>query len=147
MVLLQLNHVSTSLPCPRILYTAVFMTDRCDFSDGDGTITASEIGTVMRSLGHNPSDRELQDMINEIDKDRNGTIDFDEFLEMMTRATFAHKSGGAGASRPGHSEEEEELRQAFKVFDKDGNGTISQVELRDVMKSLGTFELVSRGRS
>ena len=30
----------------------------------------------MRSLGHNPSESELQDMINEVDADNNGTIDF-----------------------------------------------------------------------
>ena len=30
----------------------------------------------MRSLGQNPSESELQDMINEVDADNNGTIDF-----------------------------------------------------------------------
>lgn len=30
----------------------------------------------MRSLGQNPSESELQDMINEVDADSNGTIDF-----------------------------------------------------------------------
>nr|6K67_B Chain B, Engineered calmodulin [Homo sapiens]6K67_D Chain D, Engineered calmodulin [Homo sapiens] len=53
--------------------------------DGDGTITTKELGTVMRSLGQNPTEAELQDMINEVDADGNGTIDFPEFLTMMAR--------------------------------------------------------------
>ena len=37
--------------------------------DGDGTVTTKELGTVMRSLGQNPTEAELQDMINEVDAD------------------------------------------------------------------------------
>jgi len=44
-----------------------------------------ELGTVMRSLGQNPTEAELQDMINEVDADGNGTIDFPEFLSLMAR--------------------------------------------------------------
>ncbi|KAF7324711.1 Calmodulin-like protein [Mycena kentingensis (nom. inval.)] len=93
-------------------------------ADGDGTITTLELGTVMRSLGQNPTESELQDMINEVDADGNGTIDFNEFLAMM-------------AKKFQDTDSEEEIRQAFHVFDKDGNGTISVTELQQVMRSLG----------
>ena len=37
--------------------------------DGDGTVTTKELGTVMRTLGQNPTEAELRDMINEVDAD------------------------------------------------------------------------------
>ena len=46
--------------------------------DNDGFITTKELGTVMRSLGQTPTEHELQDMINEVDTDNSGTIDFSE---------------------------------------------------------------------
>jgi Ca2+-binding EF-hand superfamily protein len=38
----------------------------------------------MKALGFEPNDAEVKQMIDEIDKDGSGTIDYDEFLEMMT---------------------------------------------------------------
>lgn len=92
--------------------------------DGDGSITTKELATVIRSLGQNPTEAEIQDMINEVDTDGNGTIDFREFLDLM-----AHKMKDFDS--------DEELREAFKVFDKDQNGYISAAELRHVMINLG----------
>ena len=37
--------------------------------DGDGTISCKELGVVMRSLGQNPTESELQEIINEVDVD------------------------------------------------------------------------------
>ena len=48
-------------------------------------LKTKELGTVMRSLGQNPKEEELNDMINEIDEDGNGTVDFEEFLIMMSK--------------------------------------------------------------
>ncbi|OCL00910.1 calmodulin [Cenococcum geophilum 1.58] len=92
--------------------------------DGNGEITSEELGEMMRSLGLEPSETELQDIINEVDLDNTGSIDFDEFVTMM-------------AKRVPKVDAETELRQAFKVFDRDGSGSIDTEELRHVMKSLG----------
>jgi calmodulin len=45
-------------------------------NEGSLTLFVNVAGTVMRSLGQNPTEAELQDMINEVDADGNGTIDF-----------------------------------------------------------------------
>jgi calmodulin len=37
--------------------------------NGDGRVTADELGKVMESLGHRPTEQELVDMVNEIDED------------------------------------------------------------------------------
>lgn len=49
-----------------------------------GTIDAKELKVAMRALGFEPKKEEIKKMISDIDKDGNGTIDFQEFLEMMT---------------------------------------------------------------
>ncbi|KAI1728574.1 EF hand domain-containing protein [Ditylenchus destructor] len=92
--------------------------------DGDGKVTARELGIVMKSLGHKPTEEELIEMIKEIDEDGNGTIELEEFVKMMSRKVK-------------ESENESELREAFQVFDKDNDGFISATELRFVMLNLG----------
>ncbi|CAL9111391.1 unnamed protein product [Musa textilis] len=101
-----------------------FTTISCFYGIPIGCITTKELGTVMRSLGQNPTEAELQDMINEVDADGNGTIDFPEFLNLMAR-------------KMKDTDSEEELKEAFRVFDKDQNGFISAAELRHVMTNLG----------
>ena len=91
--------------------------------NGDGKITTKELGTVMRSLGSNPTEAELQDLISEVDTDRSGTIDFPEFLTVM-------------AGTMNNSYNEKEIREAFRAIDRDGNGFISVAELRHTMTKL-----------
>ena len=77
----------------------------------------------MAKLGKKPNEAELIDMINEIDADGSGTIDFQEFLSLITKKM---KDPAV----------ESELMEAFKTFDKDGNGMMASSEFRKIIKDL-----------
>ncbi|KAJ8321854.1 hypothetical protein KUTeg_000325, partial [Tegillarca granosa] len=93
--------------------------------DENGKISATEIGIVMKSLGQNPSEKELNDIVREVDKNGDGEIDFDEFFNMMLRKYQQKESG------------DEVIRRAFKVFDRDGDGQITMSELKSVLSHIG----------
>ena len=90
----------------------------------DGVITTKELANIMRSLNQDPTEEELNEMIEEVDLDKNGEVDFEEFVTLMNR-------------RSRETNIEEDVLNAFKVFDKEGNGLISVTELRHIMTTLG----------
>ena len=77
----------------------------------------------MRSLGQNPTDAEVQDMINEVDVDGSGDMEFPEFCVMMVK-------------KMQETDTENEVREAYRVFDKDRDGYISASELRMIFAAL-----------
>jgi calmodulin len=93
--------------------------------DGSGSITTKELGTVMRSLGQNLNESEIKEIIDEVDEDKNGTIDFHEFLSLMARKMKI-------------LDKEDELLDAFKILDVDGTGKISKYQLRYIILSTET---------
>uniref|UniRef100_H3BH85 Troponin C, skeletal muscle n=1 Tax=Latimeria chalumnae TaxID=7897 RepID=H3BH85_LATCH len=96
-------------------------------ADGGGDISTKELGTVMKILGQNPSREELDAIIEEVDEDGSGTIDFEEFLVMMVRQMKEEAKGKS----------EEELAQFFRVFDKNADGYIDRDELLEILQSSG----------
>lgn len=91
--------------------------------DGNGMIEAKELADVLNALGQSPSEEDIDKMMREIDGDRNGTIEFSEFLTMM-------------ASKMRVVDNEEEIQEAFKVFDMNADGFITIEELAQSMASL-----------
>ncbi|CBY10470.1 unnamed protein product [Oikopleura dioica] len=51
---------------PKELVEEIRTTFKIFDQDDDGKITTKELGTVLRSLGQNPTDVELQDLINQV---------------------------------------------------------------------------------
>ncbi|KAM0016147.1 putative EF-hand domain-containing protein [Helianthus debilis subsp. tardiflorus] len=98
-------------------------------------ITTKELGTVMRSLGQNPTEADLQDMINEMkdtdseedlkeafrvfDKDQNGFISAAELRHVMTNL--------------GEKLTDDQLDEMIREADLDGDGQISYQEFVKIM--------------
>merc|ERR1712014_506132 len=93
-------------------------------ADASGAIDVRELKAAMRALGFEVKKEELKKMISDIDNDGNGSIEFAEFLEMMT-------------GKMGEKDTREDIEKVFKLFDDDNTGKISLRNLRRVAQELG----------
>jgi len=66
----------------------------------------------------------LQKMISDVDDDGSGTIEYEEFLKMMTHKIL-------------NRDPKDEILKAFRLFDDDETGKISFKNLKRVAKELG----------
>jgi len=93
--------------------------------NGDGVLTFEE----MKAGLHEIKDKfggELYKVFESIDTDKNGTINYTEFVAAaMEKSTYL---------------KEDKLLDAFKVFDKDRNGKITAEELRDILGNDPAFQ-------
>merc|ERR1712212_455526 len=60
--------------------------------DTDGVIGLNELKETLTSLGQDPTDQEIKEMMEKVDLDGNGTIEFDEFLVMMAAKVTGEKA-------------------------------------------------------
>ena len=73
-------------------------------------------------MGQDPTEDELIDMLVEVDEDKNGTIEIEEFKKMIDKML---------------EDADDLILEAFKVFDRDQDGKIKPYEFQAVMKQLG----------
>ncbi|XP_010678981.1 calmodulin-like protein 3 [Beta vulgaris subsp. vulgaris] len=92
--------------------------------NGDGKITKKELNDSLQNLGIYIPDKELTQMIEKIDVNKDGFVDMEEF-------------GSLYQTIMDERDEEEDMREAFNVFDQNGDGFITVEELRSVLQSLG----------
>jgi Ca2+-binding EF-hand superfamily protein len=72
-------------------------------SDKSGTIDTEELKQALQNLGIDAKNQTLQNMMSDLDKDKSGKIDFDEFIDMMT-------------AKMSDRDTEEDLRKVFRLF-------------------------------
>merc|ERR1712107_456518 len=75
-------------------------------TDGSGSIDSKELKVAMRALGFEPKKEEIAKMITDVDDDGSGTIEYPEFLAMMTQKIL-------------NRDPKDEILKAFKLFDDD----------------------------
>mmetsp|Transcript_4090 Transcript_4090/g.25753 ORF Transcript_4090/g.25753 Transcript_4090/m.25753 type:complete len:117 (-) Transcript_4090:2262-2612(-) len=78
----------------------------------------------MRALGFEPSKEEIKQIIADADKEGDGNIEFEDFLNLMTL-------------KYSERDPKDEIVKAFKLFDEDDSGRISFKNLKRVAKELG----------
>ena len=89
--------------------------------DGDGKLSKSELMESLRlSLGNEEAEIEVERIMNQVDSDNSGFIDYTEFLKanLDMRQLFS----------------EENLKVAFEIFDRDGSGKISADEIKKMFQ-------------
>lgn len=96
-----------------------------------GTICRDELRAVFVAMGRDDvPDEEIDEIMAEVDDDRSGEIDFDEFLMLMCLG-FSQGSGGMGED--GSQSIEDYIRAAFEGCDPYRSDTISIDDLRALM--------------
>jgi len=87
-------------------------------------LIADEIDEVMRAMGFRPTPEELADLIEEIDEDGSGAIEFGEFAQLC--AKFLVEDPDPETMRA-------ELKQAFRLFDKEATGFITMDTFKSIL--------------
>lgn len=93
-------------------------------TDDNGTISDIELKVVLDGLGIKSTHTEVVQLIKEVDSNQNGTIDFSEFLKIMSK-------------KMSDTDSSEMVAIAFGAFDKDGDGQIGVDDLCKVLSELG----------
>uniref|UniRef100_A0A2C9LQT5 EF-hand domain-containing protein n=1 Tax=Biomphalaria glabrata TaxID=6526 RepID=A0A2C9LQT5_BIOGL len=94
--------------------------------DRNGHISRDELGRVFRALDLDPSQKELDQALKELDKDGNGIIELDDFKMYLKKV-----------KRSSYDERKQEMMQAFSLLDKNNDKFIDAKELSQVLTSLG----------
>lgn len=88
-----------------------------------GVIGKKEVGIVMRAIGQEPTDEEIENLVKEVDRTETGRLSFNDFLALLAHICQ-------------EEEPEEEWERVFQQFDHNKDGFIDEHDLRKTMLQL-----------
>ena len=108
-------------------------------------INVEQFADILKSLKIETDSTKLEELVQKVDKNHDGQIDFDEFVSAMTSLWGNEpENTSEQKKRPQRSYTQrmsthdlDDVRQCFEKFDTNGDGTISFDELKEVMHGLG----------
>ena len=90
-------------------------------------LSADDLEDILRVFGFRPSKEELQEILEEIDEDGSGEIEFGEFCQLCAKFLV---------EEPDDETMKAELKEAFRVYDKEGQGFITTIQLREIISEV-----------
>ncbi|KAJ9591707.1 hypothetical protein L9F63_001735 [Diploptera punctata] len=91
-----------------------------------GSISCNMVEEILRLMGQPFNRRTLEELIDEVDADKSGRLEFDEFVTLAAKFIVEEDAEAM----------EKELREAFRLYDKEGNGYIPTSCLREILREL-----------
>ncbi|CAG9330752.1 unnamed protein product [Blepharisma stoltei] len=94
-------------------------------SNRNGYLNAEELGHALRAMGLNPSQCQVEKILQSVDRSHRNEMSIDEFSQLC------------GMSRPQTKISKQHLMRRIAKFDADKNGFIDARELKSVLRANG----------
>lgn len=95
-------------------------------TESKGAIGVETIGNILRMMGVKVKEADLKEIVDEVDDDGSGMLEFEEFTELAAKFLIEEDE----------EELKNELKEAFRIYDKDGQGFITNDVLREILKEI-----------